>query len=112
MSVRSRRYCDDVAPLVDAVLSGKVLTYGDVAELSGWGAARAVGMVMSRHGHELPWWRVVRAEPVERVLDLTAEQVRDLVGMGPSARHVDVAALPALAGRVTLSVRVAAYEVD
>ena len=37
------------------------LTYGDVAELTGWGAARAVGAVMSQHGHELPWWRVVRA---------------------------------------------------
>jgi alkylated DNA nucleotide flippase Atl1 len=57
-----RRYLDDVAPLVDAVPSGRVLTYGDVAELTGWGAARAVGAVMSRHGHELPWWRVVRAD--------------------------------------------------
>jgi len=38
------------------------LTYGDVAELTGWGAARAVGAVMSQHGHELPWWRVVRAD--------------------------------------------------
>jgi alkylated DNA nucleotide flippase Atl1 len=59
---RGRRYLDDVAPLVDAVPPGKVLTYGDVAELTGWGAARAVGAVMSRHGHELPWWRVVRAD--------------------------------------------------
>jgi len=57
-----RRYLDDVGPLVDAVPSGKVLTYADVAELTGWGAARAVGTVMARHGHELPWWRVVRAD--------------------------------------------------
>jgi alkylated DNA nucleotide flippase Atl1 len=58
----ARRYLDDVAPLVEAVPPGCVLTYGDVAELTGWGAARAVGAVMSRHGHELPWWRVVRAD--------------------------------------------------
>ena len=56
------RYLDAVAPLVEAVPPGQVLTYGDVAELTGWGAARAVGMVMSRHGHELPWWRIVRAD--------------------------------------------------
>ncbi len=56
------RYLDDVGPLVDAVPPGRVLTYGDVAELTGWGAPRAVGTVMARHGHELPWWRVVRAD--------------------------------------------------
>ena len=55
-------YLDAVAPLVEAIPPGLALTYGDVAELTGWGAARAVGAVMSRHGHELPWWRVVRAD--------------------------------------------------
>ncbi len=59
---RSARYIDDVAPLVEAIPPGTALTYGDVAELTGWGAARAVGAAMSRHGHELPWWRVVRAD--------------------------------------------------
>ena len=59
---RARRYLDDVAPLVDAIPPGRVLTYGDVAELTGWGAPRAVGAVMAQHGLELPWWRVVRAD--------------------------------------------------
>lgn len=59
---RSARYIDDVAPLVESIPPGKALTYGDVAELTGWGAARAVGAAMSRHGVELPWWRVVRAD--------------------------------------------------
>ena len=64
MTVRAprRRYLDDVGPLVDAIPPGRVLTYGDVAELTGWGAPRAVGTVMAQHGHELPWWRVVRAD--------------------------------------------------
>ncbi len=61
-ATRSARYIDDVAPLVDSIPPGRALTYGDVAELTGWGAARAVGAAMSRHGVELPWWRVVRAD--------------------------------------------------
>ena len=59
MLVRGARYLDDVGPLVDAIPAGRALTYGDVAELTGWGSARAVGAVMSRHGHEVPWQRVV-----------------------------------------------------
>ena len=49
-------------------------------------------------------------ELVERRLVLSADDVRLVVAMGPSAHHVDLAALPDLAGEVTLSVRVAAYE--
>ncbi len=37
------------------------MSYGDVAEFVGNGSARAVGAVMSRHGHEVPWQRVVLA---------------------------------------------------
>lgn len=59
---RGRRYLDDVGPLVDAIPLGRVLTYGDVAGITGWGAPRAVGAVMAEHGLELPWWRVVRAD--------------------------------------------------
>jgi 23S rRNA (guanine745-N1)-methyltransferase len=58
---------------------------------------------------QLAGFRLLSAEPVERRLALTAQAVRDIVAMGPSARHVDLAALPDLAGDVTLSVRVAAY---
>ena len=44
---------------VDRIPPGKVLSYGDVAEFVGSGSGRAVGAVMSRHGHEVPWQRVV-----------------------------------------------------
>jgi alkylated DNA nucleotide flippase Atl1 len=37
------------------------MTYGDVAEFLGTGTGRTVGTVMSKHGHEVPWWRVVQA---------------------------------------------------
>ena len=63
----------------------------------------------SRLARQLAGFRLVAAEPVERTLVLDAQQVQDVVAMGPSARHVDVAALPSLAGEVTLSVRVASY---
>lgn len=63
-----------------------------------------------RLARRLAGFRLRSAEPVERRLVLDADAVRDVVAMGPSARHVDVAALPDLAGEVTLSVRVAVYE--
>jgi alkylated DNA nucleotide flippase Atl1 len=48
-----------VLDVVDRIPRGRVLSYGDVAELLGSGSGRAVGAVMSRHGHEVPWQRVV-----------------------------------------------------
>jgi SAM-dependent methyltransferase len=64
---------------------------------------------------QLAGFRLRSAEPVERALVLDAQQVRDVVAMGPSARHVGpdgvgAAAATRLAGEVTLSVRVAVYE--
>lgn len=44
---------------VDRIPRGRVLSYGDVAELVGAGSARAVGTVMARHGVEVPWHRVL-----------------------------------------------------
>ena len=46
---------------VDTIPAGRVLTYGDVAELTGRGTGRTVGTVLSHHGREVPWWRVVQA---------------------------------------------------
>ena len=37
------------------------MTYGDVAELMGRGSPRTVGTVLSDHGREVPWQRVVQA---------------------------------------------------
>lgn len=52
---------EDVLEWVEQIPEGRVLTYGDVAELVGGRGARFVGNVMSRYGSEMPWWRVVRA---------------------------------------------------
>ena len=56
---RPTPYAAKVLAVVDRIPRGKVMSYGDVAEFLGSGAGRAVGAVMSRHGHEVPWHRVV-----------------------------------------------------
>ena len=54
-------FAEAVLAIVDQIPSGKVLAYGDVAELLGHGGPRQVGSVMSRYGSSVSWWRVTRA---------------------------------------------------
>ena len=54
-------FADDVLEVVDTIPEGKVMTYGDIAELLGRGGARGVGNVMARYGSDVPWWRVIRS---------------------------------------------------
>jgi methylated-DNA-protein-cysteine methyltransferase related protein len=56
---RPTPYAALVLDVVERIPRGRVMSYGDVAEYVGSGSARAVGAVMSRHGHEVPWQRVV-----------------------------------------------------
>lgn len=64
---------DDPTELAELVLDvaqqvpeGRATTYGLIAEAvrerTGHGSARYVGTVLARHGHRVPWWRVVRAD--------------------------------------------------
>lgn len=54
-------FAEAVLDIVDRIPHGKVLAYGDVAELLGQGGPRQVGAVMSRYGSSVTWWRVIRA---------------------------------------------------
>jgi alkylated DNA nucleotide flippase Atl1 len=54
-------YARTVLEVVDAIPAGRVMTYGDVAEYLGTGTGRTVGTALSKHGREVPWWRVVQA---------------------------------------------------
>jgi len=54
-------FAEAVLDIVDQIPAGKVLTYGDVAELLGAGGPRQVGSVLSRYGSSVTWWRVTRA---------------------------------------------------
>ena len=74
-------YARLVLDVVDGIPPGRVLTYGDVAELMGRGTGRTVGTVLSHHGHEVAWHRVVQASgrPAEPHL---AEALRLLAAEG------------------------------
>ena len=54
-------YEESVLQVVDAIPEGRVMTYGDVAEMVGAKGPRRVGRVMSEYGSATTWWRVVRA---------------------------------------------------
>jgi TDG/mug DNA glycosylase family protein len=51
-----------VLDLVETIPPGRVMSYGDVAEMLGDGGPRQVGAVMSAYGGGVPWWRVLRAD--------------------------------------------------
>ncbi len=86
-------YARAVLDVVDRIPPGKVLTYGDVAELMGRGSPRTVGTVLSEHGREVPRQRVVQAsgrpaEPhLQEALRLLAEE-----GCPVHGERVDLAA--------------------
>lgn len=54
-------FAEAVLAYAETVPAGHVTTYGAIADAIGRGSARNVGQVMSSHGREVPWWRVVRA---------------------------------------------------
>jgi methylated-DNA-protein-cysteine methyltransferase-like protein len=88
-------YAASVLGVVARIPAGKVMTYGDVAEYVGRGSGRAVGAVMSRHGFEVPWHRVVLstghanpAGPVEALARLREDRTPLLT----DGERVDLAA--------------------
>lgn len=52
---------EDVRSVVASIPSGRVLSYGDVAELAGLRSARLVGKLLAEDGADLPWHRVLRS---------------------------------------------------
>ena len=69
-----------VLRIVEQIPSGRVMTYGLIAEVVGRGGPRQVGGVMARDGHGVPWWRVVRADgslPPHLMLEAQREWKRE-----------------------------------
>ena len=56
-----REYVDAVLDLTSLIPPGRVLSYGDVAELLETSGPRQVGAVLARFGAAACWWRVIRA---------------------------------------------------
>ena len=73
-----QRIVEQVLAAVELVPPGRVVSYGDLAELVGIDP-RQVGQIMARCGGDVPWWRVcnsygdppagLRAEVLDRWLD-------------------------------------------
>ncbi len=55
-------FAEAVLDLVETIPSGRVTTYGAIADRLGRGGPRQVGTVMATIGGSVPWWRVVRAD--------------------------------------------------
>lgn len=76
---------------VESVPRGRVVSYGDLAELVGVGP-RQVGAVMRAYGSGVTWWRVVRAggDLPEHLLDAAVphwhEEGIGLAGNGRGCR--------------------------
>lgn len=52
---------EQVRAVVATIPPGRVLSYGDVAELAGLRSARLVGRILAEDGADLPWHRVLRS---------------------------------------------------
>ena len=50
-----------VRSLVEAIPSGRVATYGDIAAVAGLSSPRIVGWIMRTDSTDLPWHRVITA---------------------------------------------------
>jgi methylated-DNA-protein-cysteine methyltransferase-like protein len=68
-----------VLSVVDQIPPGKVLTYGDVAELASAPTPRHVGQVLLHHGNEVPWWRVLRVDgtPAPHLRERQLQRLRE-----------------------------------
>ena len=86
-------YARRVLDLVKNVPRGKVVSYGDIAEMLGDGGPRQVAQVMSRWGAEVPWHRVVRADG-SCAAEIAGRQLptlrRERVPMRPDGQRVDM----------------------
>ncbi|MEV4259218.1 MGMT family protein [Spirillospora sp. NPDC049652] len=86
-------YAELVLDTVDRIPPGRVLAYGDVAELLGVGGPRQVGRVMSLFGGGVPWWRVVRADgspPSGHEVRAMEEYLVEGTPLRPDGRRVDM----------------------
>jgi alkylated DNA nucleotide flippase Atl1 len=55
-------YAGRVLDVAESIPAGRVMSYGDIAELLGEGGPRQVGRVMALWGGGVPWWRVVHSD--------------------------------------------------
>ncbi|WP_432558408.1 MGMT family protein [Granulicoccus sp. GXG6511] len=94
---------------VELVPVGRVVSYGEVAELVGT-SARRVGAVLKLHGGAVPWWRVTNAQgelPAPLLAEAKTHWSAEGIGIAASGRgcrraqhRADLTALGAAYDRV------------
>lgn len=69
---------EQVRSVVASIPAGRVLGYGDVAELAGLRSARLVGRILAEDGADIPWYRVLRSDGTvaEHIRHRQLEQLR------------------------------------
>ncbi|KAA0080173.1 DNA methyltransferase [Mycolicibacterium sp. P9-64] len=69
---------ENVRALVASIPSGRVATYGDIAEAAGLSSARIVGWIMRTDSSDLPWHRVLGASgrPASHIATKQLERLR------------------------------------
>ncbi|WP_297108568.1 MGMT family protein [Tessaracoccus sp.] len=95
-----------VLRVVESVPPGRVVSYGDIAELVG-SSPRRVGAIMAARGSAVPWWRVTNAAgrmPSHLVAEAQRHWVEELTPLRPdgdscrmSAARADLISLAASA---------------
>lgn len=86
-------YAERVLDAVERIPSGRVLSYGDVAEYIAEGGPRQVGAVMSAWGGGVCWWRVIRADgnpPPGHETRALRRYVEEGTPMRPRSARVDM----------------------
>ncbi len=81
-------FAREVLDLVDAIPSGRVMSYGDISAYLGGPGPRMVARVMSTWGGEAKWWRVLRADG-SCAPEVRARQMRLLRAEGVVFRSKD-----------------------
>ncbi|AUS78201.1 DNA methyltransferase [Actinoalloteichus sp. AHMU CJ021] len=74
-----------VREVVRSIPAGRVLGYGDVAELAGAPSPRLVGRILAEDGADLPWHRVLRSDGTV-ASHLAGRQLERLRAEGVAAR--------------------------
>jgi alkylated DNA nucleotide flippase Atl1 len=69
---------ENVRALVASIPSGRVATYGDIADAAGLSSARIVGWIMRTDSSDLPWHRVLGASgrPAAHIATRQLERLR------------------------------------
>ncbi len=83
----AERLVADVLLAVTLVPRGRVVSYGDIAELVG-SHPRQVGRIMARHAHGVAWWRVTdvrgRLGPLREAVP---HWLREGIAVDPAQSH-------------------------